>query len=243
LSADVPLKQRVLAAAAATPSLTRRQGRRRAVLLIAVSIALGVGLFEFLGGLDHSGQRTTAVAARLADGWALASAALTWLVADRGRSTLARSPYLLLASAFACPVALFVWMQLFDGMAGDRSYGREMACLLYTLGAGITPLLSFVALRRGVDPNHRSALGAAGGAMCGAWSGLPTLLWCPLTDARHAIVGHVTPIVLLIGMGAVLGILVLGISPVASAAPRCSPQWVSAARRRHRGQPPLTVTR
>jgi hypothetical protein len=218
MSADVPLKQRVLAAAAATPSLTRRQGRRRAVLLIALSIAMGVGLFELLGVLDRGAQRTTAAAVRLADGWALASAALTWLVAGRGRSTLARSPYLPLASAFACPVALFVWMQLFDGMAGEPSYGREMACLLYTLGAGVTPLLSFVALRRGIEPNHRSALGAAGGAMCGAWSGLPTLLWCPLTDARHAIVGHVTPIILLIGMGAVLGILVLGMSPLVATA-------------------------
>jgi hypothetical protein len=78
-------------------------------------------------------------------------------------------------------------------------------CLLATFLAGITPLASYVVLRVRVEPLHRETLGAAAGAMCGAWSTVPLAGCCPVVSGLHVVVGHVVPVALLIFVGAVLG--------------------------------------
>jgi len=82
------------------------------------------------------------------------------------------------------------------------------------------PMASFLFLRRGIEPRGPWALGAAIGASCGASAGVLVDLWCPLTDTRHVLVGHVLPIVILVIVGTVLGRRVLGVRHFSGNQPR-----------------------
>jgi hypothetical protein len=208
MNTSAALKERVLAAAAATPSLTRRQGQRLAGFVVGVSIATALAVFEMAGGLAHSRDRPVAITVRLADGWALASAMLTWLVLGRGRSTLARSPPLLALATLATPVLLFLWTQV-EGVYVESAACSAWTCLATGLAMAAAPLGSFLAVRRGIPLPRPSTLGGAAGAMCGGWAGVLLLLACPSTEARHVIAGHVAPLLLTIGAGAVVGRSVL----------------------------------
>src|SRR5579871_1114823 len=110
MNAAAALRERVLAAAAATPSLTRRQGRRLALLGVALSGGVAVALRFVLRSYGDPGGDATADGGRLAAGWALAAGALTCLVLGRCRSTLVRSPQLLRAATWAAPVVLLLWL-------------------------------------------------------------------------------------------------------------------------------------
>lgn len=199
------LRARVLAAAAAKPSRTRPAGRRAMAIAIAGSIAFALASFEHVGGLRHSSGRPTTITWLLAGGWAIGSLLLTWLALGRGRSSLPRRPAWLVATALAAPVACFVWMHLFDGSYVEPFARVGYRCLAYTLAMAAAPLGAFMVLRRGSDPRRPSALGAAAGASAGAWAGVLVDLWCPLTNAPHSLVGHVLPIVILVGVGALVG--------------------------------------
>jgi hypothetical protein len=206
------LKARILAAAAATPSTTRKRGKQMALLAVALSIGFALMLFELAGGLAHSRDRPLGQTVRLADGWGLVSTVLTWLVLGRGGSTLARSPPVLLSATAASPIALYAWMQHFPTLGIHQD--TEVLCLLLTVAFGSAPLAAFLALRRGLEPSHPGILGAAAGAMSGAWAAVLVLLWCPQTDALHALVGHVLPNILLIALGAKIGSSTLAPRPV-----------------------------
>jgi hypothetical protein len=208
MNAAIPLKERVLAAAAATPSLTRTEGRRLASLLVTVSIVVGLGVFALLGGLAHARDRPLAFTVRLADGCGLAAAALTWLVLGPGAP---RYPKLLSAVAFAAPMALLLWMQRFPGLAAGQPGNDAWRCLAAGLVIGATPLASFLGLRRAVEPLHPRPLGAAAGAASGAWANVLLLLWCPVTGPPHVLIGHVAPLVLLTLAGRLLGPYTLGV--------------------------------
>jgi hypothetical protein len=205
------LRARVLAAAAATPAPTRREGQRRALVLLGVSVVAAGTVFELAGGLAHSAGRPLGITLAIAGGWMVASALLTWLVVGRGGSTLARpTPWLAIATLLT-PVAAFLWLRTFHGTYAEPYERVGHRCLGYTLAIAATPLAAFLRFRRGIEPRRPSALGAAAGAVSGAWAGLVVDLWCPLTAPAHAIVGHALPLVLLIGVGAVLGGRTLGV--------------------------------
>jgi hypothetical protein len=205
------LRDRVLAAAAATPSITRPQGHRIAVALVAASIAIGVTVFEAIGGLGHSSGRPIGMTLALAGGWVLVSLALTWLLIGRGSSTLARRSTILVTAALASPLAVFLWMHVFYGTYPEPFARVGYRCLAYTLVIAATPLAAFLALRRAVEPRHPGALGAVAGAACAAWAGALVDLWCPLTNPLHVLVGHVGPLVVAILAGAAAGRWTLGV--------------------------------
>lgn len=213
MNAGVSLKERVLAAAATTPSPTRHEGKTRGVWLLALSLVAGVALLELAGGVAHSGARPLAVTVRLADGWALASTLLTWLLLRR-RAMLAALPRSLVVATLACPIVLFAWMAYFEGafppLAGSTP-GADWICLLFTLAGAATPLGCFMQLHRGVELQRPDMLGAAGGAAAGAWSGVLAILWCPTTSPWHVLLGHVVPITLLTCIGSLLGASMLGV--------------------------------
>jgi len=204
-------KARLLAAIAETPAPTRRAGRRRAAVLGTASIVVAVGIFQAVGGIHNSTARPMSLTLAISGGWALFTALLSGAILWRRGSTLGRPPALLALGAFAFPVALIVWMHLFEGTYTEP-YAREgWRCLAYTLAMSALPLGSFLALRRGIEPRGPWALGAAIGASCGASTGVLVDLWCPLTNARHVLVGHVLPIVILVALGTLLGRGVLGV--------------------------------
>jgi hypothetical protein len=209
-AAAAPLKDRILLAARAAPSPTRRQGRRAALVIIAVSVALGVAFFELAGGFAHSRDRPLGLTFRLAGGWSLASSALTWL-ARRETSLLVRSVDLLVAATIAGPLVLAAWMSRFHGGYLDPPLAATLPCALATLGLGLTPLASMAWLRRGCEPRHPGVLGATLAAMSGAWAALPVLIWCPVTEVGHAVAGHAAPVALLSVVGCIVGPSVLGV--------------------------------
>jgi hypothetical protein len=208
MNTDVPLRERVLAAAAASPSLTRRQGRRVAVLGAALSVVLAAILWVALGEPWAGGVR-------VAEGWTIAVGAITWLVVARGRSTLARSPALLRAATWASPVVLVLWLRRFeDGVAAGAGI---VACVTLTLALAATPLATFLFLRRGAAPHCPGTLGGAAGAMCGAWAQALVLIGHPAPDLVHSVLAHGLPQAALAALGAIAGRRVLGTAAAAPA--------------------------
>ncbi len=205
------LRARVLAATSAAPSPTRRQGRVAGGVLGAASVALCVTVFEGVGGFAHGAGRPFGVTIALAAGWAVVSCVLTWLVVDRGGSTMTRRPLLVGAAVVAMPFLLFLWMHLFYGSYAEPYQALGWRCLRYTLFVSALPLTAFLALRRAVEPRHPAVLGAGAGAACAAWAGALIDLWCPLTNSMHVLVGHVAPLVAATAVGAIAGHFTLGV--------------------------------
>jgi hypothetical protein len=214
--ASSSLRSRVLAAAAATQSPTRSQGRRAAAVLVAASVAIAVAVFEGIGGLSHGSGRPLRITLTICGGWVAVSSALTWLVLSRGRSTMTRRPALLAVAAALAPAVLYVWTQLFAGRYEEPFQRAGFRCLAFTLVMTAAPLTGFLLLRRAVEPRYPSTLGAAAGAVCAAWAGVPVDLWCPLVNPKHVLLGHVVPMLVAVLWGAVAGRWTLGVRRVAA---------------------------
>ena len=227
MNAAVSLRERVLAAAAATPSPTRLDTRRQRARLLALSLLAGIALLELTGGVAHSRDRPLALTLRLADGWGLACAVLTWLLRRRS-SMLLSFPRLLTLATLACPAALFAWMARFQGAFPEPPPTPDWACLAFTVAGAATPLGCFLHLHRGLELERPDLLGAAAGAAAGAWSALLALLWCPTTSPWHVLLGHVAPIAILTCLGSWLGESMLGL-------PSRPPPLATLSRRRPRG--------
>jgi hypothetical protein len=204
MNAAVPLKERILAAAAAAPSPTRSQGRLLAAGLVGLSVAIALTLFELAGGIGHARARPLLITVRLADGWALAASWLTWML-TRQSAPHVQSRRLLSAASVACPLVLCAWAHYFHGLYEQPLACDDWPCFALTLLIAASPLACSLGTRRGVEPDHPGSLGAATGAMCGAWAGVLALLWCPSTGASHIAIGHALPIALSTGVGMVLG--------------------------------------
>ncbi len=164
MNVAMPLRERVLSAAAVTPSLTRGQARRLAGLLVLLSGAIAAAIFIAVDGPAHFHENASMGAGRLAEGWGLAAAAFACLLLARGGSTVVRMPHLLEAATWASPVVMLMWLARFDG--GPVSPGGPFD----VPGADSSPwpqrtLASFLAPCAG-EPNRnsRGTLGAAAGA-------------------------------------------------------------------------------
>ena len=205
------LRARVLAAAAATPSPTRREKRRSVATLLLASVVVALALFEGAGGLEHAKGRPLSITLAIAGGWGLFCAALSWITLGRGRSTLGRAPALIFLAALATPALLIAWMHVFDGSYVEPFVRFGWRCFGYNLLMAALPLVSLLVLRRGAEPRSPWALGAGIGAVCGAWAGVLVDLWCPLTNLPHVLFGHVLPVALLVAAGALLGQRTLGV--------------------------------
>jgi hypothetical protein len=70
---------------------------------------------------------------------------------------------------------------------------------------GLLVLISFTAALRRPAPVASRLRGAALGAAAGAWAGLSVFIFCPATEHRHLLVGHVLPIAAftLLGLAAI----------------------------------------
>jgi len=205
------VKGRVLASAIAAPSETRSGQPRKAATLLVISAAIAGVLFESMGGFAHGAGRPWLTTAELVGGWALACGPLSAAVLWRPRAVLPRRPPLMFALSLGTPIALFAWMQLFAGTYVEPFSRPGLRCMGFTLVAAAVPLAAFLLMRRGIEPRGPMAFGAAIGAICGAWASVAVTAWCPLTNALHALVGHVAPVVLLVLLGALVGKRLLGL--------------------------------
>lgn len=203
-SASLALKARIMAAAAAAPSPTRRQGRRVTRFVVAAAIAAGIAFFELGGGVAHPRDRPLFVTVRLGDGWALACAALTWLAARFGTPHV-RTPEVLRAACMAAPVALVLWVARFHGDYVDPPAVSLWTCAATSLACAVVPLAGFLWARRGSEPRHPATMGGSIGAASGAWAGMVGLLRCPDNEPLHAVLAHAMPLVLTTVVGALAG--------------------------------------
>ncbi len=217
-------KARLLALTRATPSATRPAARRRAWLVAPVSFAVGAALFFAFGGPEHGRGRPAWFFAASVASWTAVSAAAMWAALDRGRSSLGRSLAWLAAVAAGTPSALFAIMLGFalEHPEVTRLHPERLGlkCLGIALGCAAFPCVSLILLRRGSDPIHPTASGAALGVACAASAGVVVELWCPVAAPLHVIVGHIVPMAVMCLAGAILGSRVLGLPFAGASTPR-----------------------
>ncbi|HEY8040806.1 MAG TPA: NrsF family protein [Polyangiaceae bacterium] len=208
------LKARVLEAAHGAPSATRGTSRVQAWLVLPSSVIVAASLFFALGGVQNGQGRPMWFYLASSLGWGAVAALSTWGALGRGASATWRTRSILVAVAIGTPAVLFAMMFAFATADPELTQVHPerlgLKCLGLTVAAATFPLLSLLAVRRGSDPVHPAATGAALGAACGASAGVMVEMWCPVSELRHVAFGHIAPIVLLALVGAALGSRVLG---------------------------------
>jgi hypothetical protein len=208
------LKQRILAAAAAEASPTRRQRAIGSALRALTALAAPLLLFAALGGVRLE-ARPLGLVALTALGTAVVAACALSNAFGRGPSMLGRTRGRLLATAALAPIAFLVWKvaassgvpHMLDAWP-DRP---GLRCFAVTALLAAWPLVALGWERWGSDPVHPRALGLAAGVATGAAAAVLVDLWCPVGHVPHLLVGHVAPMLVLGGLGALLGARVLGV--------------------------------
>lgn len=217
------LRARVLAAAAAEASPTRGAVTRRNIVISLVAAASGIGAFVIFALLVSEGQllrlggelagqqrlERSVWLVMMTAGGALAVAAMAvWLALGRGRSMLGRSRRRLLYGAVLIPISLLVWKVscslAFGGAMVAWPERIGLRCLGLSLLVAMGPLVSFLALRRSA-PVQPALNGAVAGLAAGACAWVAVDLWCPVAYVPHLLLGHVLPLGVLAGAGALLG--------------------------------------
>jgi hypothetical protein len=221
VSAD--LRARVLAAAAAEPSPTRAAVNRRNVvisLLAATSVVSSLMIFATLasdgelvrlGGEvtpDQYVERSVSLVVATAGGALGIVAIALWFALRRGRSMLGRSRGSLLCGIVLIPLGLFVWKVGWSLALGasmvEWPERTGLKCLSLSLFVAVGPLLAFLAMRRSA-PVRPALNGAILGSAAGACAWIAGDLWCPVAFVPHLLLGHVLPLIVLTGAGALLG--------------------------------------
>ena len=221
MSAD--LRARVLAAAAAERSPTRAAVRRRNVFMGLVAAASGVGAFVLFAALMSEShllrlggdvapqqrlERPVELVVATAGGALAIAAIAVWLALRKGRSMLGRSRPWLIRGAALIPISLLAWK-----VGCSIAFGAAMMpwperpgerCLALSLLVAAGPLLSFLAIRRSA-PVQPALNGAVMGVAAGACAWVAADLWCPVAYVPHVLLGHVLPVGMLAGAGALLG--------------------------------------
>jgi hypothetical protein len=208
------LKRRVLAAAASEKSPPRRQRVLRSALLAASALAVPFLLLALVGG-PRVGPRPLPLVAMTSLGTAVIAALALLLAASRGPSMLGRSTRRLLGTALIVPVAFLTWKAASSAgvphMMDAWPTRSGLRCFALTALFAAWPVAALVWDRRRSDPIHPRALGLALGVAGGACAAALVDLWCPVGHVPHLLIGHVAPMLLLGGVGALVGARALGV--------------------------------
>jgi hypothetical protein len=214
------LKTRVLEAARAAPSPTRQDRVAGARVILVVSPAVAVALLLAFDGLHHGQGRPRWFFLAATAGWAIVALAATWVALARHRLAAAFPREWLVGVALGTPVVLFGMMLgfalAFPELTTLHAERVGFRCLGLALATAAFPFAALTRLRRGSDPVHPVASGAAIGVACGAWAGVVVELWCPVAAMRHVLVGHVLPMVVLGALGAMFASRVIAMSAPAT---------------------------
>jgi len=208
------LRDRILAATRQAPSPVRVQVVRNTRALVVLGMALALTIFFAIGGL-HLGHRPAGFVAMTAAGWATASVVVTWIAFVRGPSMLGRTRRALLAVALLTAPLLFAWGTLStvpwpEVRSLDSDWSNYLGCFAWTGLMGLAPLAALVLARRGTDPVHPRATGAALGAAMGAWAGTLIDLRCICASVAHMAFSHALPAILLALFAAIVAPRILG---------------------------------
>jgi hypothetical protein len=207
------LRDKVLALAKETPSLTRSQYRTRLGAIAAIGALATTSLFFAMGGFAR-GTRPLELVCFTAGIGLFAAIVLTRLSADRGTSMLGRPRSwlvtLCVVSAPILAIVAFVAAHLWPEPAAEEvTTTINLRCALATIVQGALPLVALLVPKRGSDPIHPMVTGAALGMTAGAWTAMMAYLRCPHAAALHCILAHVVPTLVLTALGAILGRVLL----------------------------------
>jgi hypothetical protein len=221
LSPGHDLKARIAAAAKREASPTRKSARTAILLVVVAALLFATSLFFWLGGVrigdPASGipERPLTFVCATVVGWSAIALVATWLAFSRGSSMLGRRLPWLLGIAILTPALLFGWMLLWNAQFPETmaEYVNRpgLRCLAFTLAMAAWPLVALSYVRREKNPTYPAAAGAARGVAMGALAGIVVDLWCPIAGPAHVLVGHITPILVLMGLGAAAGRVITGI--------------------------------
>jgi hypothetical protein len=203
------LKARVLLAVQAEPTPTQAARRRQAVVLLTIGAAISLATFVCAGGV-RCYERPPLLVFVTAFGWLAATIIALAIAFARGRSPLGRPTTWLLALVVAAPVLLLAWKVAVTLPFGPESmvYWDEklgFRCLELSLGTGLPLLVALAFARRRSVPVRPGLTGAALGMAAGIAAGSLVDLWCPVGYLPHLLLGHILPLVVLAGLGALLG--------------------------------------
>jgi hypothetical protein len=207
------LRARVLAEAHREPSATRSERLRR-VLAAAIGGACFVVVLAL--SLGVRGVRPPLALLALALGGGALALVVTWGAASRGRSMLGRSRGSLAGVAVLAVAGPLAWPLAVGGVQGTvplmgGTPAQHVICFVLTSLVALAPFAAITYARRGSDPVHPRALGAAIGAAAGAWGGALIDVHCSLVTFEHLAVGHAAPIALFALVGALVGGRVFGV--------------------------------
>jgi hypothetical protein len=188
------------------PSVAAGGGRRARPVVLGFAVSLGILALSLIGG-PHATERPPGYVATLAVAWLPIGVLATWAGVGRGGSMLGRSIAWRLAVVALTPLALLaVWFGValeWPSTLNDASGPPQHAvCNVMTLLFAVGPLVAFGLVRRSSDPVSPRLTGAAIGAASAAWAALALHILCGFTSARHMLVGHIAPVVLIIFLGA-----------------------------------------
>jgi len=208
------LKRRILAATTSEPSPTRRQRLIRSAIRMASALAVPLLLFMLVGG-PQVGPRPLGLVAMTALGTSGIAAAALFVAVGRGSSMLGRSTGRLLGTAAIVPMAFLFWKVAASWgvphMMDPWPSRPGLRCFALTVLFAAWPVAALVWERWGSDAVHPRTLGVALGVATGASAAALVDLWCPVGNVPHLLTGHLAPIVLLGGLGALVGARTLGV--------------------------------
>ena len=208
------LKHRILAAAASEASPTRRQRVVGSTMRAVSALAVPLLLFTLVGG-TRLGPRPLGLVATTALGTSIIAAWALLAAFGRGPSMLGRTRSRLLLTAVLVPVAFLFWKVAASSgvphMLDPWPARPGLRCFAVTTLFAAWPLVAFGWERWGSAPVHPRALGLALAVGAGAAAAVLVDLWCPVGHVPHLLAGHVAPMLVLGGLGALLGARVLGV--------------------------------
>lgn len=210
------LASRVRAAVAQTPASRSTVRQRLAFALVAVPVAILVGLLGsclvFPGRpllrVDLWAIPEVALAERLLLLVLLASMATGVALVPGPRGLGSKVTLLAITAVAVAPLYTLLTHAAPLGTAVGDAAARALhplglPCALVAFGVGVVLLGAFgIALRRAVPAaavNRAAALGAA----AGGWAGVALFLQCPAKDELHLLVGHSLPVAAFALLGAV----------------------------------------
>lgn len=129
----------------------------------------------------------------------------TFLALPSRRSMLSPARGQLLAVAIGLPLLVGAWLLLWGTTYVDPYQRDGWRCIALTVATAPWPFLALYHASRRLDPRHPQLTGAALGSAAGVWGAVMAEIWCPLSVGAHVLVGHVLPLVLLVGVGAAVG--------------------------------------
>jgi hypothetical protein len=208
-------KARLMAAIQGAPSQTRKAAQAWTWLVLPAGVIIAAALYFAFNGIEHGKGRALWFYVTCAVSWTAVAIVSLWGALGRARATSWRSRSALVAFALGTPSVLFATMFIFAVADPEVTtiHPEKIGwrCLGLTLAAAAFPLVALLYAKRESDPVHPSFTGAALGSACGAAAGIIVELWCPIAAPRHVAFGHILPIVVLAGLGALLGARILGL--------------------------------